>query len=79
MQKKHYIRHVHLKDMLPDGTLVATGDGEIPLLPIIDRLLTDGYDGYFSLEWERKWKTYLAPIEEALVRYAELVEKRSVR
>lgn len=74
-----YIRHVHLKDMTADGTLVATGDGEIPLVPIIDRLLADGYDGYFSLEWERKWKAYLAPIEEALVRYLALVDQRSVR
>ncbi len=74
-----YIRHVHLKDITSDGTLVATGDGEIPLLPIIDRLLADGYDGYFSLEWERKWKAYLAPIEEALARYLELVDRRTVR
>lgn len=74
-----YIRHVHLKDMAPDGTLVATGDGEIPLLPIIDRLLSDGYDGYFSLEWERKWKPHLAPIEEALEKYLSLVDQRSVR
>jgi sugar phosphate isomerase/epimerase len=74
-----YIRHVHLKDIAADGTLVATGDGEIPLIPIIDRLLSDGYDGYFSLEWERKWKAYLAPIEEALVRYLDLVDRRTVR
>ena len=74
-----YVRHVHLKDITSDGTLVATGDGDIPLLPIIDRLLSDGYDGYFSLEWERKWKAYLAPIEEALARYLALVEQRSIR
>ena len=74
-----YIRHVHLKDMAPDGTLVATGDGEIPLLDIVDRLLADGYDGYFSLEWERKWKAYLAPIEEALARYLTLLDQRTVR
>ena len=74
-----YIRHVHLKDIQSDGTLVATGDGEIPLLPIIDRLLSDGYDGYFSLEWERKWKPYLAPIEDALASYLAFVEQRSVQ
>ncbi len=74
-----YIRHVHLKDMASDGTLVATGDGEIPLLPIVDRLLADGYDGYFSLEWERKWKAYLAPIEEALARYFALLGDRIAR
>ena len=74
-----YIRHVHLKDITADGTLVATGDGDIPLLPIIDRLLTDGYDGYFSLEWERKWKAYLAPIEDALAHYLSFVDQRSIR
>ena len=74
-----YIRHVHLKDITSDGTRVATGDGEIPLLPIVDRLLADGYDGYFSLEWERKWKPHLAPIEEALARYLDLLAERIAR
>ena len=67
------IRHVHLKDALrATETHVLPGDGDLPLRAIISRLASDGYDGFFSLEWERKWHPELPPIEEALEKYAAL-------
>lgn len=62
-----YIRHVHLKDVRDsDGALVLPGEGDIPIREIAETLLLDGYDGYFSLEWEKQWHPDLDAIESAL-------------
>ena len=70
------LRHVHIKDYRrgENGqfTLCPVGEGDIPLPEIVHTLLRDGYDGYFSLEWEKKWVPSLAEPEEvfpAFVRY----------
>lgn len=68
-----YIRHVHIKDKAANE-LVLPGDGEIPIREIIGRMTADGYDGYFSLEWERKWHPELPDIEIALERYINLMK-----
>ena len=59
------IRHVHLKDVTPDG-LTLPGEGTLPLREMAEYLTANGYDGAFSLEWERKWHPELPPIEDAL-------------
>lgn len=59
------IRHLHLKDVTPDG-LTLPGEGTLPLRDMTEYLLAKGYDGYFSLEWEKKWHPELPPIEDAL-------------
>ena len=69
-----WIRHVHIKDAA-GGRLVLPGEGEIPILPIVSQLLSDGYTGAFSLEWERKWHPELPPIEIALERFVSLMER----
>lgn len=65
---KPYIKHVHLKDVTESGHVIP-GEGIMPLKEIADYLTRDGYDGYFSLEWERKWHPELPIIEEALDGY----------
>ena len=68
-----FIRHVHLKDIR--GTQhVLPGDGEIPIKEITDYMTAKGYDGYFSLEWERKWHPELQPIEDALALYTKILK-----
>ena len=71
-----YIRHVHVKDYIrKEGDafeLCLVGEGDIPIKPIIARLLADGYQGYFSLEWEKKWHPELPEADIAFpgfVRY----------
>ena len=61
-----YIRHVHIKDKRNTGGLTMIGEGDVPFSAIAERMLGDGFDGYFSLEWERYWHTELLPIENAL-------------
>ena len=60
-----YIRHVHVKDV-KDGKHVLPGDGELPIVEIADYLISNGYDGYFSLEWEKYWRKELPDVEIAL-------------
>ncbi len=66
---KHLIHHVHIKDhrRLGDGKfrLCNTGQGDMPLKEMILKLEEDGYAGYYSLEWEKKWHPELRdPAEE---------------
>ena len=68
-----YIRHVHIKDRKNGGGLVLTGEGAVPILPIIKRMLSDGFDGYFSFEWERYWHPELPDMETALAGFARTV------
>ena len=65
------IRHVHLKDVTPEG-LVLPGKGTLPLREMAEYLVANGYDGAFSLEWERKWHPELPPIEDALTAMLEI-------
>ena len=64
-----YVRHVHIKDKHTEGGLAMIGEGDVPMMDIVRRMIRDGYDGCFSLEWERLWHPELAEIEEALSRF----------
>ena len=68
-----YVRHVHIKDARGDR-LTLPGEGDIPILPIVRRLLADGYDGAFSLEWEKQWHPELPPLETALDAFVNLMQ-----
>jgi len=71
-----YILHVHFKDYSPEAnSLCLPGDGCLPILPVMRQMLEDGYDGYFSLEWERKWHPELPVIEEALACTNRLIQQ----
>ncbi|MBR5743341.1 MAG: sugar phosphate isomerase/epimerase, partial [Clostridia bacterium] len=72
------IRHVHIKDhiRLEKGTkLVDVGKGEVPLRAITESLLADGYDGFFSLEWEKMWHPELRDLSEELPLFVEYMRK----
>jgi len=64
-----WLAHVQLKDAgsLDDLTPVKLGEGVIPVREALAALTTLGYDGWISLEWERRWYPNAAPLEEALV------------
>ena len=72
------IRHVHLKDhfRLAEGTrLTDFGTGEVPLRAIVESLLEDGYQGFFSLEWEKMWHPELRDLDEELPLFADYMRK----
>ncbi len=45
-----WLAYVHVKDALPDGSVVAAGEGAAHWPDLLQRLRADGYDGFFSLE-----------------------------
>lgn len=65
---KKYIRHTHIKDHIRGNNefrLCRLGEGNVPIAAIVRQLLSDGYDGWFSLEWEKKWHPELPDAEVA--------------
>lgn len=64
------LRHIHVKDHLrndsgKDWKLVKVDDGDIPIPQILKTVIDDGYDGFFSFEWEKKWHPDIPEPEEA--------------
>ncbi len=45
-----WLRYVHVKDALTNGTVVVAGEGATQWPTLLQRLHDDGYDGFFSLE-----------------------------
>jgi sugar phosphate isomerase/epimerase len=77
---KDFIVHTHFKDHIrgtagDEGTykLCRIGEGEIPIKAVVRQLLADGYDGYFSLEWEKKWHPELPGAEIAFPDFVRLM------
>ena len=78
------IAHVHLKDARRIGQgdtwqLVGLGEGELPLRAMLDALAARGYDGWLSLEWEKKWHPELAEPEVALPAAARWLREAGAR
>ena len=65
------IRLVHVKDARrsDDGwELVPLGEGDVPVRESLAALEASGYDGWVTLEWEKRWHPELAEPEVALPR-----------
>jgi sugar phosphate isomerase/epimerase len=71
-----HILHVHVKDgQRPEAEhaewkLVLLGEGDVPTLEMLAALRAGGYDGWLSVEWEKKWHPELAGPEVALPHHA---------
>ena len=63
------LRHVHVKDG-KNGAYTLLGDGDVPIFPMLDLVLSGGYDGPISLEWEKRWHPEIADPEIAFPQYA---------
>lgn len=67
---------VHLKDArrTADGwQLVLLGEGDIPVEQGLRSLRASGYDGYISVEWEKKWHPEIAEPEIAYPQYMRVL------
>jgi sugar phosphate isomerase/epimerase len=66
------IVHVHVKDALrigpteKDWKLTLLGEGEVPVREQLQLLQQNGYNGYASVEWEKKWHPEIPEPEVAL-------------
>ncbi|WP_269523122.1 sugar phosphate isomerase/epimerase family protein [Coraliomargarita parva] len=69
---KPFTRHIHIKDALLDASskngvqYVLPGEGALPIVPLLEKLTTDSFDGVVSLEWEKQWHPDLPSLKEAL-------------
>lgn len=67
------IAHVHIKDGKPfsdsnriNYVYTKLGEGTLPIKKIITMAMEKGYNGYFSLEWEKEWKVEIRDTFENL-------------
>ncbi|GGH85967.1 sugar phosphate isomerase/epimerase [Pullulanibacillus pueri] len=81
----HSVSYTHWKDSyLTDKTekgfqLCLLGEGDVPLERIYKRLVENEYDGYFTLEWEKKWWPDIEEPEIAFKQYADFMRALSER
>ena len=69
---------VHVKDARRHGEeweLVALGEGDVPVRESLDALRACGYDGWLTVEWEKRWHAELAEPEVALPRERETLRR----
>lgn len=64
-----YLRHTHVKDSR-DGRYCLMGEGDVPLARMLGLLREHGFDGWISVEWEKRWHPEIAEPEEAFPQYA---------
>ena len=75
---KKYIHHTHIKDLVFNNgkeEYVLLGKGTTPIFEAIDLLAKDGYEGYFSFEWEKLWHPEIAAPEVALADYPKVMKE----
>ena len=73
-----WICHVHIKDcaLAGDDVLIKLpGEGTINIEPILTCLQLDGYQGYYSFEWEKRWHRNIPEPEVAFPHYIRFMKK----
>jgi len=69
------VRHVHIKDHDAADQQVLMGEGTFPTAEVVKLLSDNGYNGYYSLEWEKTWKPELQEPEIALPQYVQYMKE----
>lgn len=72
------IKHTHIKDskVTPDGRkLCLIGEGDVPVEAMVELLRRNGYDGWLSLEYEKKWQPALEEPEVSLPAFKRYIER----
>jgi sugar phosphate isomerase/epimerase len=75
---KDHLAYVQVKDGKgrdPNWRLCPLGEGDVPLFHAFELLLTNNYQGAFSVEWEYAWHPELDPPEIALPAALRTVRK----
>jgi sugar phosphate isomerase/epimerase len=78
---RKWLLHVHIKDgkhpAAPgeDWSLTLLGEGEFPMRQALALLHEVGYEGWLSVEWEKKWLPDLAEPDVALPQHASVLRE----
>lgn len=76
-----YTVDTHFKDSYPTDEDESgfkyglLGEGDVPILEAMQLLSDGGYDGYYTLEWEKKWKPYLPAPEVGFPQYVDKMKE----
>ncbi len=70
-----YLSHVHIKDGLESSGYTLLGEGDLPLKFMLTQLKSHGYDGFVSVEWEKRWHPELADPAQALPQHARALRE----
>jgi len=71
---KDLISHTHFKDYKRETHKhCRIGEGQVPIKAIARQLVADGYNGYFTLEWEKKWHPELPEAEIAFPEFIQIM------
>lgn len=74
-----WIRACDLKDSVTDFSVrmgyrfVPTGEGELPLAEALRLLEREGYDGWLTFEWEKRWQPDIAEPEVVFPQFVRTV------
>ncbi len=72
-----FIKHVHIKDSVMEGKNVRykmVGEGDLPVAKTIKLLEKAGYEGFYSLEWVKRWDLTLEEPGIAFAQYKEFMD-----
>lgn len=72
-----FIKHVHIKDSVMEGKHVRykmVGEGDLPVAKTIKLLEKAGYQGFYSLEWVKRWDLSLEEPGIAFAHYKEYMD-----
>lgn len=77
-----YIKYVHTKDSVSkDGKIEykLMGEGDMPIIEMLEALKSIGYNGYVSLEWVKRWSNDLCDAGVVVPHYAGFMAPYKVR
>lgn len=76
-----YVIDTHFKDSFstkvdPSGyRYCLLGEGEFPVKDALRQLWDAGYEGYLTLEWEKRWKSYLPDPSVGFPQYMDKIRE----
>ncbi|MGO8671326.1 MAG: sugar phosphate isomerase/epimerase family protein [Capsulimonadaceae bacterium] len=73
------VRLTHVKDSRPGEPYCLLGEGDIPIFEGLQILNDLGYDGYVSVEWEKRWVPGLLEPEIVFPQYASKLREYLAR
>lgn len=61
----------------PKFSYCFMGEGDVPLKQALHQLQMNGYNGFYTLEWEKKWHPELPDADEAFPQYVQYMRNAS--
>lgn len=75
---KSYIKHIHIKDSHTFSSkafdIALVGEGNVPIIDVVNILENNKYDGYYSFEWEKLWHPEIQNADISLPHYVNYMK-----